>query len=202
MDTKKWPLSSWWLAPIVPKKLCLIKFARIVASIKGKKWWNSRLIIVENKQMGSRHLSRCAAMQCLYEWDFNGCHDENIDEILDRNIQEFVPRSGDGQFIQKLVRGVLEKRKTIDPIIVKCAPEWPLEQITAVDRNILRLGIYELMFGDYDDVPPKVAINESIEIAKNFGGDSSGRFINGVMGTVYKEMGEPLKNDEKETGNV
>jgi len=147
--------------------------------------------------MGSRHLSRSAAMQCLYEWDFNGCHNEDIGEIIERNIAEFVPRSGDSEFIQKLVYGVLEKQSIIDPIIVKCAPEWPLEQITAVDRSILRLGIYELMFGDYEDVPPKVAINEAIELAKKFGGDSSGRFINGVMGTVYKEMGEPLKNDQK-----
>lgn len=147
--------------------------------------------------MGSRHLSRSTAMQCLYEWDFNGRHDEKIEEIIERNIQEFVPRSGDGDFIRKLVLGVLNKKSIIDPIIIKCAPEWPLEQITAVDRNILRLGIFELMFGDYDDVPPKVAINEAIELAKNFGGNNSGRFINGVMGTVYKEMGEPMKNDEK-----
>lgn len=147
--------------------------------------------------MGSRHLSRSAAMQCLYEWDFNGCQDEKIEEIIERNIKEFVPRSGDADFIKRLVLGVLNKKSIIDPIIIKCAPEWPLEQITAVDRNILRLGIFELMFGDYDDVPPKVAINEAIELAKSFGGDSSGRFINGVMGTVYKEMGEPMKNDEK-----
>lgn len=149
--------------------------------------------------MGSRHLSRSAAMQCLYEWDFNGCKNEDIEEIIQRNIQEFVPRAGDENFIKSLVMGVLEKKSIIDPIIVKCAPEWPLEQITAVDRSILRLGIFELMFGDYDDVPPKVAINEAIELAKNFGGDSSGRFVNGVMGTVYKEMGEPLKNDEKKS---
>lgn len=149
--------------------------------------------------MGSRHLSRSAAMQCLYEWDFNGCQNGNIQEIIVRNIQEFVPRSGDGDFIQRLVLGVLEKKGIIDPIIIKCAPEWPLDQITAVDRNVLRLGIFELMFGDYDDVPPKVAINEAIELAKNFGGDSSGRFVNGVMGTVYKEMGEPMKNDQKKT---
>lgn len=147
--------------------------------------------------MGSRHLSRSAAMQCLYEWDFNGCQNQNISEIIIRNIQEFVPRAGDGDFIRRLVLGVLDKKSIIDPIIIKCAPEWPLDQITAVDRNVLRLGIYELMFGDYDDVPPKVAINEAIELAKNFGGDSSGRFVNGVMGTVYKEMGEPMKNDQK-----
>ena len=81
-------------------------------------------------------------------------------------------------------------------MIEKCAPEWPISQITAVDRNILRLGIYELIFGNYEEVPPKVAINEAIELAKTFGGESSARFINGVLGTIYREMGEPMKDDK------
>ena len=83
----------------------------------------------------------------------------------------------------------------INEIIEKCAPEWPLEQVTIIDRNVLRIGIYELLWGKRDEVPPKVAINEAIELAKNFGGESSGRFINGVLGTIYREIGEPGKDE-------
>jgi len=145
--------------------------------------------------MGGRHLSRIVAMQSLFEWDFHGRKTGEIGEIIKHNIEEFAPRLKDTSFIEELVTGVIKKRKTIDPIIEKCAPEWPMEQITIVDRNILRLGIYEMMFGDYKEVPPKVAINEAIELAKAYGGESSGRFINGVLGTVYREMGEPMKDD-------
>lgn len=152
--------------------------------------------------MGSRHLSRSIAMQSLYQWDFNKEKDSKIDEIIGINIREFGPGMKDDSFVQTLVHGVLEKRKTIDPIIEKCAPEWPIEQITIVDRNVLRLGIFELMFGKYDEVPPKVAINEAIELAKAFGGESSGRFVNGVLGTVYREMGEPMKDDSTESGRI
>jgi N utilization substance protein B len=137
-------------------------------------------------------------MKSLYEWDFNGKKDENIEEIINHNVEEFAPKLKDDSFVRKNVLGVLKKRDVVDPIIEKCAPEWPLEQITVVDRNVLRLGIYELMFGDYQEVPPKVAINEAIELAKGFGGESSGKFVNGVLGTVYREMGEPMKDDAKE----
>lgn len=150
--------------------------------------------------MGSRHLSRSIAMQSLYEWDFNGVSDKELETILRNNIKEFGSNVDDDSFIKRLVFGVLEKKQTIDPIIEKCAPEWPLSQITIIDRNVLRLGIYELMFGSYDEAPPKVAINEAIELAKAFGGESSGRFVNGVLGTVYREMGEPMKEDTTETG--
>ncbi len=148
--------------------------------------------------MGSRHLARSVAMQSLYEWDFNGDNDDQIDEIISHNMVEFGSRLDDNIFVKQLVNGVLEKRKVIDPIIEKCAPEWPIEQITMVDRNILRMGIFELMFGEYDETPPKVAINEAIELAKTFGGESSGKFVNGVLGTVYREMGEPMKDDESD----
>lgn len=150
--------------------------------------------------MGSRHLSRSIAMQSLYEWDFNKTSDREIEVILRNNLREFGSNVDDDSFIQKLVFGVLEKQKIIDPIIEKCAPEWPLSQITIIDRNVLRLGIYELMFGNYEEAPPKVAINEAIELAKAFGGESSGRFVNGVLGTVYREMGEPMKEDTTESG--
>lgn len=137
-------------------------------------------------------------MQALFEWDFQGKHDERSREILKRNIQEFGPGLEDTVFAKHLVEGTLAERKTIDRLIEKCAPEWPLEQVTVIDRNILRLGIYELMFGNYDEVPPKVAINEAIELAKTFGSDSSPRFVNGVLGTIYREMGEPMKDDVSE----
>jgi len=97
-----------------------------------------------------------------------------------------------------LVNGVLKNREKIDKLIEKCAPEWPLEQVTVTDRNILRLGIFELVFGNYEEVPPKVAINEAIELAKTYGGESSGRFVNGVLGTIYREMGEPMKEDRSD----
>ncbi|OGI14790.1 MAG: transcription antitermination factor NusB [Candidatus Moranbacteria bacterium RIFCSPHIGHO2_01_FULL_54_31] len=137
-------------------------------------------------------------MQSLFEWDFQGKHDENAREVLRRNILEFAPGMDETVFAEHLMEGTLRERPTIDKLIEKCAPEWPLEQVTVIDRNILRLGIYELMFGNYDEVPPKVAINEAIELAKTFGSDSSPRFINGVLGTIYREMGEPMKDDISE----
>lgn len=145
--------------------------------------------------MANRHLSRSVAMQSLYEWDFNGCKEGSIDGIVKKNIAEFAPGMDDASFVYSLVERTISNQDKIDPLIEKCAPEWPLEQVTIVDRNILRLGICELLFGNYEEVPPKVAINEAIELAKSFGGDSSGRFINGVLGTIYRELGEPMKDD-------
>ncbi|MDQ1283654.1 MAG: transcription antitermination protein NusB [Patescibacteria group bacterium] len=145
--------------------------------------------------MANRHLSRSIAMQCLYEWDFNGRDAGKIDGIIKKNIAEFGPGMEDTGFVENLVKSTIENQGKIDPLIEKCAPEWPLEQVTVVDRNILRLGINELLFGSYEEVPPKVAINEAIELAKSFGGESSGRFVNGVLGTIYREMGEPMKDD-------
>lgn len=145
--------------------------------------------------MANRHLQRSVAMQSLFEWDFQGKKDELAEQIVRRNLLEFAPGLEESSFTESLTFGTLKHRKAIDALIEKCAPEWPIDQVTVVDRNILRLGIYELMYGNYDEVPPKVAINEAIELAKTFGGDSSARFVNGVLGTIYREMGEPLKND-------
>ena len=145
--------------------------------------------------MANRHLSRSIAMQSLYEWDFRGRNDDKIEEIIKKNIKEFAPGMEDTSFVYSLVENTTVNRGKIDPLIEKCAPEWPLDQVTVVDRNILRLGIGELLFGNYEEVPPKVAINEAIELAKSFGGESSGRFINGVLGTIYRELGEPMKDD-------
>jgi len=151
--------------------------------------------------MASRHLARSIAMQTLYEWDFKismgrDVSLEMVHGMLERNMDEFGPGLEDTQFARTIIDGVLDKKVDIDAIIEKAAPEWPLQQIAVIDRNVLRIGLYELLFGMYKEVPPKVAINESIELAKTFGGINSGKFVNGVLGTVYREMGEPGKEDK------
>ncbi|MSR76311.1 MAG: transcription antitermination factor NusB [Candidatus Ryanbacteria bacterium] len=145
--------------------------------------------------MASRHLARSIAMQSLYEWDFNGAPQIVAQDIIARNLEEFGPGLEDAGFVRALVMGVAEKREQLDAIIERAAPEWPLSQIAVVDRNVLRIGLWELLFGNYKEVPPKVAINESIELAKTFGGENSGKFVNGVLGTVYRELGEPGKDE-------
>jgi len=145
--------------------------------------------------MASRHLSRSVAMQSLYEWDFTGRPSAGLADVVERNIQEFASELEDTTFIRTLVAGVIQHITQLDAIISKAAPQWPLEQIAIVDRNVLRIGLFELLFGNRDEVPPKVAINEAIELAKSFGGESSGKFVNGVLGTVYREIGEPGKHD-------
>lgn len=134
-------------------------------------------------------------MQSLYEWDFKGSKKEDLADIVGRNIEEFASGVDDPTFIVQIVQGVVKNLDKINAIIEKAAPQWPLAQIAIVDRNVLRIGLYELLFGSRDEVPPKVAINEAIELAKSFGGDSSGKFVNGVLGTVYREIGEPGKDD-------
>lgn len=148
--------------------------------------------------MASRHLSRSIAMQSLFEWDFWGRKDEKLEEIVKRNVEEFGPGIEDSTFVLALVRGAINRLEDIDKIIERCAPEWPISQIAMVDRNVLRIGIYELLYENREEVPPKVAINESIELAKNFGGENSGKFVNGVLGTIYREIGEPGKDYKKE----
>ena len=135
--------------------------------------------------MANRHLSRTVAMQSLFEWDFNG-KKEDLKTVILGNLEEFAPSMDDASFVYALAEGVQDNLPEIDAIIVKTAPEWPIDQIPLVDRNVLRIGIYELMF--LKDVPPKVAINEAVELAKTFGGENSGKFLNGVLGTLYKEL--------------
>lgn len=135
--------------------------------------------------MSNRHLARTIAMQVLYQWDFNGQKPEAVPSVLSYQLREFAPEFNDKGFIQELLDGVLAHQKEIDATIVKYAPEWPLEAITLVDKNILRLGIAELLHSE--TVPSKVAINEAIELAKTFGGESSGRFVNGVLGAIYRD---------------
>lgn len=143
--------------------------------------------------MANRHLSRSIVLQSLFEWDFCGGQGD-VSEIIRRNIKEFGPGVTDVSFMENLTKGILAKIDDINNIIEKAAPDWPLDKISPIDRNVLRLGLYELIFADRKDVPAKVAINEAIELGKTFGGETSGRFINGVMGAVYKELGEPDKD--------
>ncbi len=140
--------------------------------------------------MASRHLSRSIVLQSLYQWDFSGKNPKRLEGIVEKNIKEFGPGLKDETFIWQLINGIVSKLSDIDKVIEKAAPEWPIEQITIVDRNVLRIGLYELLYTDKKEVPPKVAMNEAIELAKTFGGESSGKFINGVLGTVYKELNE------------
>lgn len=125
-------------------------------------------------------------MQALFEWDFNGQPKDALPTIIERDLQEFGPGLDEIDFAKSIIDEVQKNLKEIDKLIVKYAPQWPIEQITIIDRNILRIGIYELQFNN--EVPPKVAINEAIELAKNFGGPSSGRFVNGVLGAIYKNL--------------
>jgi transcription antitermination protein NusB len=146
--------------------------------------------------MSTRHIARTLALQTLFELDMKGDLSlalDSVEPILARNMEEFGEGIKDMSFSKNIVTNALSRRLTIDDIIVRAAPDWPLEKIGMVDRNILRIGLTELLFGDRAQVPPKVAIDEAIELAKSFGGETSGRFINGVLGAIYKEMGEPEK---------
>lgn len=145
--------------------------------------------------MSNRHLARTIAMQTLFSWDFNGCRQDNLGGLIEQNFRQFAPKFDDHGFVKSIINGVMANRGEIDAYITKYATEWPLDQITIVDRNILRIGVYELVFDK--DIPAKVAINEAIEIAKTFGGESSGKFVNGVLGAIFKELGPTLKKNEK-----
>lgn len=147
--------------------------------------------------MANRHLARSVVLQVLFERDSSGSDmaQNEMQSRLADYAKEFGARDSDMQFMKNLLQTVVAKQKEIDGVIEVAAPEWPLEKIAAVDRNILRLGLAELLYADRSQVPEKVAINEAIELAKSFGGASSSRFVNGVLGAVYVELGEPGKND-------
>lgn len=138
--------------------------------------------------MASRHLSRSIVMQSLYEWDFFNKNKGSLQEIVERNIGDFGPGLEDVSFIWDLIKGVENHLTEIDKIIETAAPEWPIGQIPIIDRNVLRIGLFELLYSNKEEVPPKVAINEAIELAKTFSGQTSGKFVNGVLGTVYKQL--------------
>ena len=135
--------------------------------------------------MSNRHLARAIVMQSLYEWDFYG-DGRDLRAILTRNLQEFAPELDEKTFAEMVAQGILDRQTQIDDTSRTFAPDWPLEKITTVDRNVLRIGTFELLFNF--EIPSKVAINEAIELAKTFGGESSGKFVNGVLGAVYRHQ--------------
>ncbi len=155
--------------------------------------------------MANRHLARSVVLQVLFERDSSEgkmTMDDCLARLADYG-KEFGARESDMPFMTNLLKTAAAKQKEIDEVIVRAAPEWPIERIATIDRNILRLGLTELLFADRAQVPAKVAINEAIELAKTFGSASSGRFVNGVLGAVYVELGEPGKNEggaRKEVG--
>ena len=146
----------------------------------------------------NRHLGRIIALQVLYEVEIRRQSEDStvdVNEIIDRHLKRYEKSIDDTDFVYDLVNGVLKHQADLDEKITAMAPDWPLEQVARVDRNILRLGIYELAYNS-EDVPPKVAINEAIELAKLFGSDNSSKFINGVLGTVYRSLEEEPANDK------
>jgi transcription antitermination protein NusB len=147
----------------------------------------------------NRHLGRIVALQTLYEQDFRREAQDisfDLEEVLSRNIERYKETIDDKDFIEQLVHGVDTRQDEIDEVVRPVAPEWPIEQIARIDRIILRIGVYELLHEP--DVPPKVAINEAVELAKAFGGDNSSKFVNGVLGTVLRNKeGESTKNTSK-----
>jgi N utilization substance protein B len=148
----------------------------------------------------NRHLGRIVALQTLYEQDFRrdvGDTDFDLAEVLSRNIERYQEVLEDKEFISKLVHGVTELQDDLDTILQPVAPEWPIDQIARMDREILRMGIYELLYSS--DAPPKVVINEAVELAKAFGGDNSSKFINGVLGTVLKNKDKGQYSNTKKS---
>lgn len=139
--------------------------------------------------MATRHLSRSIVLQSLYEWEFYQ-KKPDLTEIVERNLKEMGTGIDEPEFVWQLVKGVVEHLNELDNLIKKAAPMWPLEQISLIDRNILRIGLYELLYANKNEVPEKVAINEAIELAKNYSTDNSRRFINGVLGAIYNQLNE------------
>lgn len=144
----------------------------------------------------NRHLGRIVALQTLYEYEFrhqSGDAQASLGDIVSRNLEQYNAVIGDTAFVMSLVTGVDKVRAELDAKLQPIAPEWPLEQIARIDRNILRLGLYELLYCR-DTVPPKVSINEAVELAKAFGSDNSSKFVNGVLGTAYRTLLEEKPN--------
>lgn len=137
--------------------------------------------------MASRHIARSIVLQSLFEWDFYQ-KETDLTKVLERNIETFGSGFDEQEFSRSIAKGVVDNLESLDKIIASSAPERPINQLSIIDRNVLRIGLFELLYEDKTEVPPKVAINEAIELAKSFGGPSSGKFVNGVLGTVYNEM--------------
>ncbi|HEX7633052.1 MAG TPA: transcription antitermination factor NusB [Candidatus Saccharimonadales bacterium] len=136
----------------------------------------------------NRHLGRIIALQTLYEQEMRFDADDrdfDVAAVLDRNIARYKQMVDDIAFIKQLVDGVTAQAAELDAKLQPVAPEWPIDQIARMDRLVLRMGLYELE--NESDVPPKVVINEAVELAKAFGGDNSSKFVNGVLGTLLRE---------------
>ena len=149
----------------------------------------------------NRHLGRMIALQTLYEYEFRVQSEDkwaNSSEILKRNLERYKSSIDDFSFIEKLVNGVIELQLKLDEQLAPLAPDGPIEQISRIDRTVLRLGVYELVYSD-EKVPYKVVINEAVELAKSFGSDNSGKFVNGVLGTAYRTLVEGSSNETKPT---
>lgn len=153
----------------------------------------------------NRHLGRIISLQSLYEYEFRskaGDATADIDHIVAKNIIPYEKALGDTEFVYALSRGVVEKTEELDTDLTPLAPEWPIASIAAIDRNVLRIGLYELKFC-HENVPPKVAINEAVELAKAFGSENSSKFINGVLGTAFKQLGLGSEDSsDKNHGNT
>ncbi len=148
----------------------------------------------------NRHLGRIVALQTIYEYEFRtqvGDQSVSIGEILERNLGKYKSSVDDTEFVSSLTQGVIDHISELDDKLRPLAPEWPIEQVARVDRTVLRLGLYELLFSA-DSVPPKVAINEAVELAKAFGSDNSGKFVNGVLGTAYRTLIEDADHETKQ----
>lgn len=148
----------------------------------------------------NRHLGRIVALQTLYEYEFrtqSGDASVNVDEILGRNLERYQSAIEDKSFVAELVNGVISEQSDLDSKIQPIAPEWPIEQIARVDRNVIRIGLFELLHRS-KVVPPKVAINEAVELAKAFGSDNSSKFVNGVLGTAYRTLVEGTSDGNTE----
>lgn len=146
----------------------------------------------------NRHLGRIIVLQSLYEYEFRtkaGDKTADIDSIVAKNIEPYAKALGDTEFVYQLARETSGRFAELDVVLQPLAPEWPLHTIAAVDRNILRIGLYELQFTP-ETVPPKVAINEAVELAKAFGSENSSKFINGVLGTAYRQIYHEEKHEQ------
>jgi N utilization substance protein B len=144
----------------------------------------------------NRHLGRIVALQTLYEFEFRVQSEDvtvDVDDILTRNLDRYEATIEDKGFVETLIKGVLAEQADLDLKIQPIAPDWPIDQIARIDRNILRIGLYELLH-QAEFIPPKVAINEAVELAKAFGSDNSSKFINGVLGTAYRTLVEDTTN--------
>ena len=148
----------------------------------------------------NRHLGRIVALQTIYEYEFRtqvGDQTVRAEEILTRNLGKYKSSVEDTDFVRALVDGVIAKMTELDDTLRPLAPEWPIEQIARIDRTVLRLGLYELLHSK-DSVPPKFAINEAVELAKAFGSDNSGKFVNGVLGTAFRTLIEDADHETKQ----